>query len=96
MRRGTAWLVFWATFLVLGVLFLVPLGTVLSGGFFEGGRFTLRFLVGVFRNPIYAEGLRNSLMIAVGTTTLVTGLALPLAWLTNRYDFPAKKLMSGL
>ena len=42
---------------------------ILVGGFFEGGRFTGKYLAGVFANPIYLEGLRNSLMIAVGTTT---------------------------
>lgn len=81
---------------VLAVMFLVPLGTVVSGGFWVEGQFTLRYVWGVFQNPIYAEGLFNSLKIAVGTTTLVTLIAIPLAWLSNRFEFPGKKWLSGL
>ena len=96
MRRTTAWVVFSVCCAVFGVLFLLPLGVVLSGGFFVNGRFTAQYLVGVFQNPIYAEGLWNSLKIAVGTTTAVTLIAVPLAWLANRFEFAGKKLFSGL
>ena len=81
MRRSTAWLVSTATLAVLGGAFLWPLAWVIGGGFLEDGRFTLRFLAGVFRNPIYVEGLVRSLWIAVGTTALVLLIALPLAWM---------------
>lgn len=96
MRRGVSWIIFAATALVFGLFFLAPLWTVVQGGFLVDGRFTLRYLFGVFQNPIYSEGLFNSLLLAVGTTTLVTAVAVPLAWLSNRYDFPGKKLVSGL
>jgi iron(III) transport system permease protein len=96
MRRGTAWAIFLVTALLLAVMFLMPLAWVVSGGFVVEGSFTWRYLTGVFRNPIYAEGLRNSVMIAVCTTALVTLVAVPLAWLSNRYDYPGKRLMSGL
>ncbi|MCX7916218.1 MAG: ABC transporter permease subunit [Verrucomicrobiae bacterium] len=86
----------WVLGVVLAVMFLVPLGTVISGGFFVEGRFTLEYVWGVFQSPIYAEGLLNSLKIAVGTTGLVTLIAIPLAWLGNRYEFPGKRLLSGL
>lgn len=81
---------------LLGVLFLAPLSMVVSGGFFEEGRFTLRFLVGVFRNPVYAEGLLNSLRIALGTFLLSSAIALPLAWISHRFDFAGKKILNGL
>jgi iron(III) transport system permease protein len=96
MRRGTAWAVFGIAMTVFALLFLVPLWMVVSGGFYVGGEFTVRYLAGVFRNPIYAEGLRNSVMIAVTTTSLVTLIAVPLAWLSNRYEFPGKRVLSGL
>ncbi len=96
MRRSTAWVIFTICCVVFGALFLVPLGMVLSGGFIVNGRFTLQYLAGVFQNPIYAEGLLNSLKIAVGTTTIVTFIAVPLAWLSNRFEFAGKKLFSGL
>lgn len=96
MRKGLAWTIFLSTFALFGLLFLAPLWTVIRGGFVVGGEFTLRYLLGVFQNPIYAEGLLNSLKLAVGTTALVTLIAVPLAWLNNRYDYPGKKLVSGL
>ncbi|MEI6084034.1 MAG: iron ABC transporter permease [Verrucomicrobiota bacterium] len=96
MKRSTAWIIFSLCCVVFGVTFLVPLGMVISGGFVEQGRFTLKYLAGVFQNPIYAEGLWNSLKIALGTTTLVALIAVPLAWIGNRYEFPGKKLVAGL
>ncbi|HEY7118922.1 MAG TPA: iron ABC transporter permease [Tepidisphaeraceae bacterium] len=97
MHRRTAFLVFALTLLIFAVLFLYPLGMVIKGGFFdENGQWTTKYIVGVFRNPVYAQGLLNSVMIAVGTTFLVTLIALPLAVLATRYDFAGKKLFSAL
>ena len=96
MRKSLAWTIYLSTFALFGLLFLAPLWTVIRGGFVVNGEFTLRYLLGVFQNPIYSEGLFNSLMLAIGTTTLVTLIAVPLAWLNNRYDFPGKKLVGGL
>ena len=96
MRQRWAIPVFAITALFLAALFFVPMGLVISGGFFHEGRFTLRYLTGVFRNPVYAEGLFNSLRIALGTSALATLIALPLAWLANRYDFPGKRLLGSL
>lgn len=96
MRQRWAIAVFVIAALLLGALFFVPLGLVISGGFFHEGRFTLRYLAGVFRNPVYAEGLFNSLRIALGTSALATLIAVPLAWLSNRFDFPGKRLLGSL
>jgi iron(III) transport system permease protein len=96
MRKSTARWVAAALVAVFGVLFVWPVARVLSGGFFEEGRFTLRFLAGVFRNPIYAEGLRNSLTIACGTTALALLIALPLALLAHRFEFRGKRWLSAV
>ena len=96
MNRAISRIIFWVTASLFGLLFLTPLLTVITGGFWVNGRLTARYLIGVFQNPIYSEGLFNSLLLALGTTTLVTLIAVPLAWLTNRYEFPGKKWVSGL
>ena len=96
MHRRLHAALFAAVAVLLGVLFVAPLAMVVGGGFRSGGGFTLRYLLGVFRNPVYAEGLRNSIGIALGTFGLVTLIALPLAWLTNRYDFPGKRVFGAL
>ena len=82
---------------VFALLFLWPLGNVILKGFTtSGGGLTFGHVREVFRNPIYAEGLFNSLRIAVGTTTLTLVIALPLAWINNRYDYPGKRWLSAL
>lgn len=96
MRRWKAWSIFALAMLVFGLVFISPLYLVVRGGFFDGEGFTLTYLAGVFRNPIYSEGLLNSLLLALGTTSLTLLIALPLAWIGNRYDFPCKGFLSGL
>jgi iron(III) transport system permease protein len=96
MRKSTAWFVFGGVTALLSVLFFWPLWKVVSGGFWVDGRFTLRYLFGVFENPIYVEGLLNSLKIAVGTTGLAMVVALPLAWIANQFEFPGKTAFSAL
>ena len=70
--------------------------TVVSGGFFVNGHFTTRYLTGVFKNPIYAEGLFNSLRIALGATTLAAALAVPLAWLAHTFSFRGQRFLTAL
>jgi iron(III) transport system permease protein len=96
MRQTTAWLIFSAVMLVYLFFFLIPLGSVVIGGFFVDGHFTFDYIIGVFNNPIYREGLFNSLLIGLGTICLATLIALPLAWLANRYQFPGKSVLTAL
>lgn len=96
MNPRLARVLFVLTAALLLTLFVAPLLFVVAGGFRDAGGFTLRYLVGVFRNPIYAEGLGNSLNIAVGTTTLVALIAVPLAWLANRFQFAGQRFVGAL
>jgi iron(III) transport system permease protein len=96
MRQGTAWLIFSLAMLVYLLFFLIPLGSVIKGGFFADAGFTLEYIIGVFSNPIYREGLFNSLLIGLGTTLLAMLIALPLAWIANRYKFPLKGALTTL
>jgi iron(III) transport system permease protein len=82
--------------LVMAVTLLWPIWRVIGGGFIVDGSFTLRYLFDVFRNPLYAEGLFNSLRIAVGTTLLAACIAVPLAWVSSRVSFPGQGVITGL
>ena len=95
MNRSTAWIITSIVTAIFGVGFLLPLVWVVGGGFYDNG-FTLRYLAAVFQNPIYVEGLFNSLKIAFGTTLLATLLSVPLAWMANRWNFFGKPIFQGL
>ncbi|MDB5327585.1 MAG: transporter permease [Phycisphaerales bacterium] len=97
MRRSTALIITAILIAVFSVAFLWPLGRIVQRGFFdEAGNFTFRYIAEVFKNPIYREGLFNSLKIAIGTTSIVTLIAVPLAWLSNKYSFVGKGAFTGL
>lgn len=96
LSNRTAWLLFSALAVVLSVLLLWPVFTVVSGGFLVDGRLTAQVLLGVFRNPIYAEGLFNSLCLAFGATALSAVFAVPLACLSHAFALPAKRLLNAL
>jgi iron(III) transport system permease protein len=96
MRRRSAILIAAGVGLFFALFFVWPIWQTLRGSFVYEGRFTGRFIVEVFRSPLYLEGLVNSFEIAVATTLLVVVLAVPLAVLTDRYTFAAKGLLGGL
>ena len=84
MRNRSAWLLFSVCTLLLAVLMVLPIGMVVRGGFWVEGRFTLRYLAGVFENPIYAEGLVNSLLIALVFLGLVIVVGESIASLVSK------------
>jgi iron(III) transport system permease protein len=97
MSKSFSFAVFTLTGLFFLFFFALPIGETLGGAFWKpGGGFTLAYVVEVFRNPIYVEGLVNSVLMAVLSTALTLVLALPLAFLTDRYLFPGKSLFSAL
>ncbi len=78
------------------LFFFLPVWQVLKGGVRDNeGHFTLFYLLEVFRNPIYLGGLWNSFLIGVCTTLLSLAIAMPLAWLADRFDFTGKKILTG-
>ncbi len=84
-------LVFFAVFLIW------PIINVVATGFkTKDGTFTLDYLRLIIENPVYRRGLLNSVIIAVLTTSLTLVIALPLAILSVRFDFPGRGIMGGL
>ena len=96
MSKTFAWFVYLLTAAFFACFFVWPIGTVLAGAFVDAdGRVTWDFVGEVFRNRIYLEGLRNALLLAGGSTVAALALALPLAFVADRFEFPGKKLLSA-
>ena len=76
---------------------MLPIAIAVRGAFLDQtGALTLDYFREVFRNPIYLEGFTNALRLAVGSTFLAFSIAAPLAWISERFEFPAKRALSAL
>ncbi len=97
MSKRFAILVYAVTAVFFFFFFLWPIGQTVRGAFFDAdGKFTTLYVLEVFRNRIYLEGLSNSFWLAVASTSLCVVISMPLAFLSDRYIFPGKKLLSAL
>ena len=79
-----------------GLFLIWPVFSIIATGFTDESGFTLDYLALELSNPVVQRGLLNSLVIALSTTLLAVTLALPLAFLSVRYEFPGRALFSGL
>lgn len=95
MSRTVATVLYGLMLAFFGAFLFWPIWQVLQGGFFDADGFTLAYVIEVFRNPIYLEGLRNAFGVATFTTLLGLLIALPLAYIADRYEFPLKRLFMG-
>src|SRR4051794_269645 len=95
-RTFSLW-VFTVTAAFFGCFFVIPIWITVQGAFLSSsGGFTIDYVWEVFRNPLYLEGLWNSLVIAVFTTLGCLLFAIPLALIYTKYTFPAKGLLNSL
>jgi iron(III) transport system permease protein len=82
---------------LLAALLLWPLAEGVRGAFVDHrGRLTFAYIATVFRNPIYLEGLRNALAIAVLSTTIACVVGIAAALVLHRFDFPGRRLLAAL
>jgi iron(III) transport system permease protein len=96
MSKTFSWFVYLFTAAFFGCFFLWPIGGTLMGAFLDADhKLTFDFVAEVFRNQIYLEGLRNAFFIAAGSTAASLAIAMPLAFLADRFEFPGKKLLSA-
>jgi iron(III) transport system permease protein len=97
MSQSVAKCVYALLLLFFGCFLLWPIWTTVSVAFksLRGG-FTLEYVVEVFRNPLYLEGLWNSLRMAVWSTWGCLLVAVPLALLYVRYEFTGKQVLNSL
>ena len=97
MSQNFARGVFLFTALFFAAFFLWPILQILKGGFINAdGHFTLAYLTALLADPIYVGGLANSFLLACATLTLATLIALPLAFISDRFDFFGKAALSSL
>lgn len=97
MSQGLARIVFFLTAVFFALFFIWPIFETLRGAFVgTDGRLTLDYIAEVFRNPIYLEGLWNSLLMAIWSTLLTALIAVPLAVISDRYIFPGKTILGAL
>lgn len=97
MSRALAIAVFLLTALFFAAFLAWPILQTVEGAFIDGsGKWTFDYIIEVFRNRVYLEGLMNAGALAVVSTLFTAALAIPLAWLSNRYDFPFKKTLLAL
>ncbi len=97
LRSAISYMFLTVILVVFGAFFFWPIFIVIKGGFVDAsGGFTFGYVIEVFRNPVYREGLVNALGVGTFTTILSLMIALPLAYVADRYEFWGKKLMGNL
>ncbi len=85
------------TLLFFGAFFIWPLLQILRAGFVDAdGHFTWKYLTTLLADPIHLAGLGNSFVLACTTTLLALAISLPLAWISDRFRFPGKTILSSL
>ncbi len=97
MNRKLSITVFAVVSVFFACFFLAPIWSTMVAAFRGAdGAFTFEFVREVFRNELYREGLLNAFWIALWTTLGCLALALPLAVLHVRCQFPGKLLLNSL
>ncbi len=97
MSKSLARTIFAVTAAFFAAFFLWPILQILKGGFIDAdGRLTFAYLSALLSDPTYLHGLRNSFLLALATTTLALLIAVPLAFVSDRFLFPGKSLLSSV
>lgn len=97
MSRKFSYIIFAITGVFFLLFFLVPIWTTVREAFQTAdGDFTIAYILEVFKNPIYLEGLVNSLKMGIFSTLLSILIALPLALVANTWKFPGKEVLTSM
>ncbi len=95
MNRRLAWTLLIIVSVCMAAGFIYPAASVLQEAFRNpAGGFTFDYIGILLSDPIYREGLTNSLIIGLTTTVAAIAIALPLAVLNHRHDFPLRRLLA--
>jgi len=97
MSAAAARLVFLAMLAFFACFFVLPIWGSVKMAFTDvKGGFTIDYILEVFANPLYRQGLVNSFAMAVWTTLGCVLVSLPLAFLYVRFEFPGRALLNSL
>lgn len=69
---------------------------VLLQSFIKDKHLSLENYLAFFNSPSQIEALRNSLFISLGSVLLSAAIGIPLAFIFNRFDFPARRIFAAL
>jgi len=94
--RGVQWLGAGLLYAFFAVFLVYPIWRVVAAGFTtRGGQFTLVYVRLIFADPALVRGLINATVVAVVVTAASLVVALPLAILSVRYNFPGRGVLSA-
>ena len=98
LRAGTEGqlVLFLGLLALLAVFILYPLARVLAVAVGSPEGLTLTHFAAFFARPLFIESLVNTLVAGVAAVVFGSVVALPLALLVTRYDFPGRALIQTL
>ena len=95
-RFGTAEVLLLLSILILVVVVAIPILLIFWNAFVVEGKPDFHRALALLKEPDTFEALKNSLVIAGGTTVLSTIIGVFFAWLVSRTDLPYKATMKVL
>lgn len=97
MNRKLAIAIYAGTALFFALFFVYPIWHTVKEAFVTtDGGITFAYILEIFQNPVYVEGLVNSFYMGFFTTILALAIALPLAILANTWNFSGKEILNSL
>lgn len=97
MNRSLSIVIYAITAVFFALFFVYPIWHTVQEAFVTpDGGFTLYYVLEIFRNSIYVEGLVNSFYMGLFTTLLCLAIAIPLALIANTWEFKGKELLNSL
>ena len=81
---------------VFAVFMVYPLFYAIKGAFIVNGEFSLEFFGLMFTNPVHREAIWNSTLVGLTVTAATTIVALPVAFVMVRREFPGRAIFNGL
>ncbi len=97
MSRSLAITIYAFTAIFFALFFVFPIWHTVQEAFVTAdGKITFAYFTELFRNPIYVEGLVNSFYMGLFTTALALVIALPLALISNTWQFRGKEILNAL